>query len=149
MTAEMQKADRYLSQIRNLAFKINAISEALTELESRNPANLKAMQFDTIKVQTSGGDPMLNYIAAEGRYKADLLAIKTAYSENRKEAINRITRLENGISIEILTRRYVLCQPWETVSMGIHYNIRHAQFLRLKALDEFYNANTDLWSKIQ
>jgi hypothetical protein len=92
---------------------------------------------------------MLNYIAAEGRYKADLLAIKTAYSENRKEAINRITRLENGISIEILTRRYVLCQPWETVSMGIHYNIRHAQFLRLKALDEFYNANTDLWPKIQ
>ena len=107
MTEQMQKADRYLSQIRNLAFKINAISEALTELESRNPANLKAMQFDTIKVQTSGGDPMLNYVAAEGRYKADLLAIKTAYSENRKEAINRITRLENGISIEILTRRYV------------------------------------------
>ena len=149
MTEQMQKADRYLSQIRSLAFKINAISEALTELESRNPANLKAMQFDTIKVQTSGGDPMLNYIAAEGQYKADLLAIKTAYSENRKEAINRITRVENGVSVEILTRRYVLCQPWETVAMGIHYNIRHAQILRLKALDEFYNANADLWPKTQ
>lgn len=149
MTEQMQKADRYLSQIRSLAFKINAISEALTELESRNPANLKAMQFDTIKVQTSGGDPMLNYIVAEGQYKADLLAIKTAYSVNRKEAINRITRLENGVSVEILTRRYVLCQPWETVAMGIHYNIRHAQILRLKALDEFYNANADLWPKTQ
>ena len=149
MTEQMQKADRYLSQIRSLAFKINAISEALTELESRNPANLKAMQFDTIKVQTSGGDPMLNYIVAEGQYKADLLAIKTAYSVNRKEAINRITRVENGVSVEILTRRYVLCQPWETVANGIHYNIRHAQILRLKALDEFYNANADLWPKAQ
>ena len=147
MTPEMLKAHNYLSQISNLNYKVNAINEALAELESRNPANLKAMQFDTVKVQTSGGDPLANYVIAESKYKADLIATETAYKEAQQEAVNRITRLDNGARIEILTRRYVLNQQWAVIAKGVHYDIRTAQLLRNKALTEFYEANRDLWPR--
>lgn len=149
MTDQMQRAHEYLSRIQSLAYKVDAINEALADLETRNPAYLRATQYDAIKVQTSGGDPMLNYIATADRYKSDLLATKAAYLDSQKEAIARINRMHNGLSINILTRRYVLGQPWREVAAGVHYYLRHIFVLKDKALKEFAEANKDLWPKIQ
>jgi len=149
MTEKMQLSHDYLSRIQSLAYKIDAIDQALADLESRSPANLRAVQYDAIKVQTSGGDPMLNYIAAEGQYKSDLLAARTAYTESQNEAIKRINRLQNGLSINVLTRRYVLGQTWEAIAAGVHYQLRNMVNIKHKALKEFAEANKDLWPKTQ
>ena len=150
MTDQMHKAHDYLSRIQSLAYKVDAINEALADLESRNPAYLRATQYDAIKVQTSGGDPMLNYIATADRYKSDLLATKAAYLDSQKEAIARINRLHDGLNVDILTRRYVLGQTWATIAININYSERGARFINHRALKEFYEVNRDLWpSKIQ
>ena len=149
MTDPVIRAHDYLATIQSLHYKIDAIDEALADLESRNPANLRAVQYDAIKVQTSGGDPMLNYIATADRYKSDLLAARTAYTESQNEAIKRINKMQNGLSINILTRRYVLGQSWNDVATGIHYYLRHVYVLKDKALKEFAEVNKDLWPKIQ
>lgn len=150
MTDKAKRAHDYLEQIQNIAFKIDSLNVALIEMEERNPANIRAIQYDAIKVQTSpNADTMTGYIAAQERYQRDLLAIKAEYAERQNDAIKRIHRLQNGLYVDILTRRYVAGQKWADIADDLNYFLRWTKELGVRAIEAFADANQDLWRNSQ
>lgn len=146
MTDKARKAHNYLQQIRNIALKIDALNVALQEIEEQNPANVRAVQYDAVKVQTSPkSDTMTGYIAIKERYQKDLLAVKVEYTEKQNEAIKRIHKIPNGLYVDILTRRYVAGQKWVDIADNLNFILRWTHTLGVRAMEAFTDANQDLW----
>lgn len=64
------------------------------------------------------------------------------------KASSEIGQINNDRYIDILHRKYVLCQSWKTISVETGYNVRYAQRLNGQALLEFQKIHGKMLEKL-
>ena len=127
-------AHKYLKQLYDLDKRIKAQQLMIEELTT-SVLSIAAPAFDKDRVQSSNSD--------HEKTRARLMDLKQSLAKNQiryvqkqTEIISRVSKMD-GISQEILTRRYVKYQSFQTIADDMHYSVQRIFQLRQVALNEF------------
>ena len=136
MTANQQKADHYLMQIRNADKEMRQIFEQIQFLRYK-ASGMGAIRYDKDHVQTSPEDMVCECIAQAVQLENKL------FTRNRKlhdslTHTNEILQLWNdNNNARLITIYYLNHGSMGDVAEQIGCSSRNAYFIKLKALEEF------------
>ena len=127
-------AHKYLKQLYDLDKRIKAQQLMIEELTT-SVLSIAAPAFDKDRVQSSNSDREKT-LARLMDLKQSLAKNQIGYVQKQTEIISRVSKMD-GISQEILTRRYVKYQSFQTIADDMHYSVQRIFQLRQVALNEF------------
>ena len=127
-------AHKYLKQLYDLDKRIKAQQLMIEELTT-SVLSIAAPAFDKDRVQSSNSDREKT-LARLMDLKQSLAKNQIRYVQKQTEIISRVSKMD-GISQEILTRRYVKYQSFQTIADDMHYSVQRIFQLRQVALNEF------------
>lgn len=114
------KAKIYLQEIRKLDRKINNKQielESLRALVTSITPTLKEVNVQSNGSQDRLGDTMVKIIDLQNEINEQI----DKYVDRKLEAIRLINKLEDDVSANILIRRYINYESWETIADALHY----------------------------
>ena len=127
-------AHKYLKQLYDLDKRIKAQQLMIEELTT-SVLSIAAPAFDKDRVQSSNSNREKT-LARLMDLKQSLAKNQIGYVQKQTEIISRVSKMD-GISQEILTRRYVKYQSFQTIADDMHYSVQRIFQLRQVALNEF------------
>lgn len=136
MTANQQKADRYLMQIRNADKEMKQIFEQIQFLRYK-ASGMGAIRYDKDHVQTSPEDMVCECIAQAVQLENKLFARNRKLHDSLAHT-NEILQLWNdNNNARLITIYYLNHGSMGDVAERIGCSSRNAYFIKLKALEEF------------
>lgn len=130
------KAKAYLQEIKRLDKKIeNKQMEiaSLYDLIQSVTVPVKEVNVQSNGEQDKLGSGVSRIVDLQNEINADI----DRYIDRKLEAIRLINRLENDDYINILVRRYVNYEEWQTIADNLHYTRQWIDKLHGRALLEF------------
>lgn len=127
-------AHKYLKQLYDLDKRIKA-QELMIEELTTSVLSIAAPAFDKDRVQSSNSDREKT-LARLMDLEQNLAKNRIRYVQKQTEIISRVSKMD-GISQEILTRRYIKYQNFQTIADDMHYSVQRIFQLRQVALNEF------------
>lgn len=127
-------AHKYLKQLYDLDKRIKA-QELMIEELTTSVLSIAAPAFDKDRVQSSNSDREKT-LARLMDLEQSLARNRIRYAQKQAEIISRVSKMD-GISQEILTRRYIKYQGFQTIADEMNYSIQRIFQLRQVALNEF------------
>ena len=127
-------AHKYLKQLYDLDKRIKA-QELMIEELTTSVLSIAAPAFDKDRVQSSNSDREKT-LARLMDLEQNLAKNRIRYVQKQAEIISRVSKMD-GISQEILTRRYIKYQNFQTIADDMHYSVQRIFQLRQAALNEF------------
>lgn len=127
-------AHKYLKQLYDLDKRIKA-QELMIEELTTSVLSIAAPAFDKDRVQSSNSDREKT-LAKLMDLEQSLAKNRIRYARKQAEIISRVSKMD-GISQEILTRRYIKYQGFQTIADEMNYSIQRIFQLRQVALNEF------------
>lgn len=127
-------AHKYLKQLYDLDKRIKA-QELMIEELTTSVLSIAAPAFDKDRVQSSNSDREKT-LARLMDLEQSLAKNRIRYAQKQAEIISRVSKMD-GISQEILTRRYIKYQGFQTIADEMNYSIQRIFQLRQVALNEF------------
>lgn len=127
-------AHKYLKQLYDLDKRIKA-QELMIEELTTSVLSIAAPAFDKDRVQSSNSDREKT-LARLMDLEQNLAKNRIRYVQKQTEIISRVSKMD-GISQEILTRRYIKYQSFQTIADDMHYSVQRIFQLRQAALNEF------------
>lgn len=126
----------YLSQVDRLSKLIeNKLAE---RLQINCIAKSVTAQPKDVNVQTSSDkDKLGSAVAKLVDLQKEIDMLVGEYIERRSVIINQIDRMESTDIYNILSKRYVACKDWSTISFELNCTFRNTMKLHKKALKEF------------
>ena len=139
----MMTAKEYLDQLHLLDVKINQDLERLEEMK-HGALGIRAMQYDTDKVQVSPADRLCADVARYTDFSEKINKEINRFIEAKNRVIEQIQGLQNPVYVQVLFKVYVQYKTLKeaTPEIGLSYStvlIKHAE-----ALNAFYNMYTPL-----
>lgn len=130
------RAKTYLHEIRKLDLKIE---NKQMQVQSLYDLILSiGVSMEEEKVQSSHSqDPLGNTIARIVDLQKEINADIDKYVDKKLEAIRLINTLENDESINILFRRYIKYEEWQTIADELHFSRQAIDKKHKRALAEF------------
>lgn len=135
MTANQQKADRYLLQIRNADRELNDILLKIDYLRYK-ASGAGAIRYDKDRVQTSPEDMMCEAIS-EAVYLEGKLSDRHKQLKAMREHTEKIVALWNNNSSRFIEIYYLNHGSMTEVADRIGCTSRSAYNIKFKALEEF------------
>lgn len=136
MTANQQKADHYLMQIRNADKEMRQIFEQIQFLRYK-ASGMGAIRYDKDHVQTSPEDMVCECIAQAVQLENILFAWNRKLHDSLTHT-NEILQLWNdNNNARLITIYYLNHGSMGDVTEQIGCSSRNAYFIKLKALEEF------------
>lgn len=136
MTANQQKADHYLMQIRNADKEMRQIFEQIQFLRYK-ASGMGAIRYDKDHVQTSPEDMVCECIAQAVQLENKLFARNRKLHDSLTHT-NEILQLWNdNNNARLITIYYLNHGSMGDVAEQIGCSSRNAYFIKLKALEEF------------
>ena len=136
MTANQQKADHYLMQIRNADKEMRQIFEQIQFLRYK-ASGMGAIRYDKDHVQTSPEDMVCECIAQAVQLENKLFARNRKFHDSLTRT-NEILQLWNdNNNARLITIYYLNHGSMGDVAEQIGCSSRNAYFIKLKALEEF------------
>lgn len=136
MTANQQKADHYLMQIRNADKEMRQIFEQIQFLRYK-ASGMGAIRYDKDHVQTSPEDMVCECIAQAVQLENILFAWNRKLHDSLTHT-NEILQLWNdNNNARLITIYYLNHGSMGDVAEQIGCSSRNAYFIKLKALEEF------------
>jgi len=136
MTANQQKADHYLMQIRNADKEMRQIFEQIQFLRYK-ASGMGAIRYDKDHVQTSPEDMVCECIAQAVQLENKLFARNRKLHDSLTHT-NEILQLWNdNNNARLITIYYLNHGSMGDVAERIGCSSRNAYFIKLKALEEF------------
>lgn len=127
-------AHKYLKQLYDLDKRIKA-QELMIEELTASVLSIAAPAFDKDRVQSSNSDREKT-LARLMDLEQNLAKNRIRYVQKQTEIISRVSKMD-GISQEILTRRYIKYQNFQDIADDMHYSVQRIFQLRQVALNEF------------
>ena len=127
-------AHKYLKQLYDLDKRIKA-QELMIEELTTSVLSIAAPSFDKDRVQSSTSEREKT-LARLMDLEQNLARNRVRYAQKQAEIISRVAKMD-GISQEILTRRYIKYQGFQTIADEMNYSIQRIFQLRQVALNEF------------
>lgn len=116
----------YLMQIRNIQVKVNIIRNEIEVIKAK--LGYQSPGFDSI-----GSHPKNSYV--EDKTTRLVLRLSEKQKELEEELIKLeekkteikavLFQLENPLEIEVLYRRYFLCEKWDDIALFAHYSVSY------------------------
>jgi len=131
-------AKEYLSQIRSLDHSINNSIAEIYRLKSMAVSITIEPKGDSICV-SGEKDRMGNIIAKIVDLQKELESDVESYTKKRNELIEKINTLENKEYRDVLTQRFVLCKPFDSIYESIHMSRSKMFYVYDNALEFFGN----------
>ena len=130
------RAKTYLYEIRKLDLKIE---NKQMQIQSLYDLLLSVgVSMEEEKVQSSHSqDPLGNAVVRIVDLKEEINADIDRYVDRKLEAIRLINKLENDESINILFRRYIKYEEWQTIADELHFSRQAIDKKHKRALVEF------------
>ena len=134
----MNQAKAYLSQIKNLDYKIRMRQQEAAELRDA-AMSLGSLQLDPDRVRSSSPDP--DPMASQvGRY-VDILneveAMIRELMELKHKILGQIQALDDKTYMEVLWKRYVSLETFSQIAEEMGYDIRTIFRIHGRALQMF------------
>ncbi len=136
MTANQQKADHYLMQIRNADKEMRQIFEQIQFLRYK-ASGMGAIRYDKDHVQTSPEDMVCECIAQAVQLENKLFARNRKFHDSLTHTNDILQLWNDNNNARLITIYYLNHGSMGDVAEQIGCSSRNAYFIKLKALEEF------------
>lgn len=136
MTANQQKADHYLMQIRNADKEMRQIFEQIQFLRYK-ASGMGAIRYDKDHVQTSPEDMVCECIAQAVQLENKLFARNRKFHDSLTRTNEILQLWSDNNNARLITIYYLNHGSMGDVAEQIGCSSRNAYFIKLKALEEF------------
>ena len=131
---ENEEKKRYLNGYRDCKRRAARLSRQIAELRSQQM--FPSMENDGMPHGNTHSD-LSAYAARLDELIRQLERERASAVRQYQEIYDRIHSLPDGAEKEVLVRRYLLMETWETIALEMHYTFRHITRLHGRALRSF------------
>lgn len=128
------RAEERLRQIRILESRIRYREDRLKELRYA-AAGLRAISYDTVRVQSSPEDMMADRVSAVTEEEARLLEDIRTLTAERENCIKLIERIGDAAQEDVMRKFYVQGESITDISLDMNYSIQNIYALRKKGIE--------------
>lgn len=125
---------RWLRRYQDSLRKEQELAEEVEQLRSR--ACKVTPSLSGMPGGTSDGQALPRAVEELLEIQRELYIQITQSEIVRREIIDSINHIENQNCYEILRRRYLLGETWETIRNVMHYSLRNVYFIHRKAIEK-------------
>lgn len=127
-------AQEYLSQIRSINLKIQAINEEIAEI--RAALGVQAIDYSKVPGSISGTDKTFKLICDLIDKQDELMEKYISLLDKKQEILSILYRLPKHIYAELLYKRYFEYKKWIEIADEMGYSEEHIKRLHRVCLDE-------------
>ena len=139
------QAKAWLEYVRKLGRSAER-TRLIVEDERAQLENVRGVDYTREHVSGSTGLADVDaLIESLHRNIRDYCATEAAYVRERKDAYDRLARLENAVERDALTLRYVMGMPWKDVCEELGYSKSRMMVLRKSAIANAYDVMPREW----
>ena len=134
----MNQAKAYLSQIKNLDYKIRRRQQEAKELREA-AMSFGSLQLDPDRVRSTSPDPdpMAGKVGGYVDIQKEVDAMIIELMELKHKIIGQIEQIEEVPYMDVLSMRYVDFMTFDAIAREMHCDIRHVFRLHGRALQVF------------
>lgn len=137
MTGKAEKAKAYLLKFTEYEAEITESEERYLELKAKADG-LHGTDYTEPRISGNpNSDRIPNWIALADEEARHYWDLKIKALDFRMDTIKKLAELNNGDYYDVLYRRYLCLQTWETIADEIGFSEVHIHRLHRKALEEF------------
>lgn len=134
----MNQAKAYLSQIKNLDYKIRRRQQEAAELRDE-ALSLGGMQLDPDHIRSASPDPdpMASQIGRYVDIQKEVEEMIIELMDLKHKIIGQIEAIEDARYMEVLWKRYVDLEPFGQIAAEMRYDVRTIFRIHGRALQMF------------
>ncbi len=134
----MNQAKAYLSQIKNLDYKIRIRQQEADELrEAAMSLGVKQLDPDRVPSSSPDPDPMASQVTRYVDIQKEVEAMILELMELKHTIIGQIQALDDQTYMEVLWKRYVNLEAFKQIAEEMGYDIRTVFRIHGRALQMF------------